>query len=66
MLSFCDLEMLFARHAVRLHQWDDLAKEAGRVTPPLAHFLARSQRCVLKTGEPRAVSASLSLRAQLA
>lgn len=36
-----------ARDAIRLRQWDDLAKVAGLATPPLAHFLARAQRCVL-------------------
>ncbi|HUP09750.1 MAG TPA: HD domain-containing protein [Caldimonas sp.] len=34
-----------ARDAVLLRQWDDLAKQAGLVTPPLAHFLARAARC---------------------
>lgn len=37
-----------AGEAVRLRLWDDLAKEAERPTPPLAHFLARAQRCMLK------------------
>lgn len=36
-----------AADAVRLRLWDDLAKEADRPTPPLAHFLARAQRCML-------------------
>lgn len=31
--------------AVRLRVWDDLAKEAERTTPPLAHYLARARRC---------------------
>ncbi len=34
-----------ARDAVMLRQWDDLAKQAGLVTPPLAHFLGRAERC---------------------
>ncbi len=34
-----------ADDAVRLRQWDDLAKAAGAPTPPLAHFLARARRC---------------------
>jgi phosphonate degradation associated HDIG domain protein len=34
-----------AHDAVRLRQWDDLAKHAGRVTPALAHYLQRAQRC---------------------
>jgi phosphonate degradation associated HDIG domain protein len=29
----------FAVRAVQLRLWDDLAKEAGRPTPPLAHFM---------------------------
>ncbi|MEP7058543.1 MAG: phosphonate degradation HD-domain oxygenase [Caldimonas sp.] len=36
-----------ARDAVLLRQWDDLAKQAGLETPPLAHFLKRAARCVL-------------------
>ncbi len=34
-----------APDAVRLRQWDDLAKDADRLTPSLSHFLQRSQRC---------------------
>lgn len=33
---------------IRLRLWDDLAQEADCPTPPLAHFLARAQRCMLK------------------
>ena len=33
--------------AVRLRQWDDLAKVEGGRTPPLSHFLARAMRCAL-------------------
>ena len=36
-----------AADAVRLRQWDDLAKADGGATPPLAHYLARAQRCAL-------------------
>jgi len=36
-----------ARDAVLVRQWDDLAKQAGLATPPLAHFLARAGRCQL-------------------
>ncbi|MDM0111183.1 HD domain-containing protein [Variovorax sp. J22R133] len=36
-----------ASEAVQLRLWDDLAKEADRETPPLSHFLARAQRCML-------------------
>jgi phosphonate degradation associated HDIG domain protein len=36
-----------AADAVKLRQWDDLAKVEGGLTPPLAHFLARARRCAL-------------------
>jgi phosphonate degradation associated HDIG domain protein len=36
-----------AAEAVRLRLWDDLAKSADAVTPPLAHYLARARRCAL-------------------
>ncbi len=36
-----------AADAVKLRQWDDLAKVEGGATPPLSHFLARAQRCAL-------------------
>jgi phosphonate degradation associated HDIG domain protein len=36
-----------AADAVRLRQWDDLAKAAGAATPPLGHFIARARRCAL-------------------
>jgi len=36
-----------AAEAVQLRLWDDLAKEAGLETPPLAHFIARARRCML-------------------
>jgi len=36
-----------AQEAVRLRIWDDLAKSADAVTPPLSHFLARARRCTL-------------------
>ena len=36
-----------AADAVRLRLWDDSAKTAGAVTPPLSHFLARAARCSL-------------------
>jgi phosphonate degradation associated HDIG domain protein len=34
-----------AAGAVQLRTWDDLAKDAHRVTPPLSHFMARARRC---------------------
>ena len=34
-----------AQDAVRLRQWDDLAKDADKVTPTLTHFMQRVQRC---------------------
>ena len=33
--------------AVRLRQWDDRAKSAGALTPPLTHYLAIAARCCL-------------------
>lgn len=36
-----------AQEAVQLRLYDDLAKTAGKPTPPLAHFLARARRCAL-------------------
>ncbi len=30
----------FAQQAIALRRWDDLAKEAGKQTPPLAYYLA--------------------------
>ena len=36
-----------AAEAVRLRLWDDQAKSATMVTPPLAHFIARARRCAL-------------------
>lgn len=41
-----------ADDAVKLRLWDDLAKDANKVTPPLAHYLARAQRCALATSRP--------------
>jgi phosphonate degradation associated HDIG domain protein len=34
-----------AEGAVRVRIWDDLAKDAERVTPPLSHFMERARRC---------------------
>jgi predicted HD phosphohydrolase len=39
----------FAKDAVRVRLWDDLAKVEGAVTPPLAHFVA-----VLEAAQRRA------------
>ncbi len=36
-----------AADAVQLRLWDDQAKSADALTPPLAHFLARAARCAL-------------------
>ena len=41
-----------AHDAVRLRQWDDLAKQPDWATPSLAHFLARAERCMLKSTLP--------------
>lgn len=32
--------------AVSLRLWDDLAKDADKLTPPLTHFMQRAQRCI--------------------
>lgn len=37
----------YADDALRLRRWDDLAKTAGRATPPLGHYLAVMERVVL-------------------
>lgn len=37
-----------AADAVRVRLWDDLAKDAARVTPSLAHYLERARRCALR------------------
>ena len=36
----------YAKDAMRLRRWDDEAKVAGTVTPPLAHFLEIASRVV--------------------
>jgi phosphonate degradation associated HDIG domain protein len=36
-----------AHDAVRLRQWDDLAKQADLTTPRLAHFLDRAAACAI-------------------
>ncbi len=36
-----------ADEAVRLRLWEDQAKSATMVTPPLAHFIQRARRCAL-------------------
>ena len=36
-----------AAEAVQLRLWDDQAKAAQKATPPLSHYLARAQRCML-------------------
>ncbi|MES2946873.1 MAG: phosphonate degradation HD-domain oxygenase [Pseudomonadota bacterium] len=36
-----------AGDAVRLRLWDDLAKDASKITPPLAHFMKRARLCAL-------------------
>ena len=41
-----------AEGAVKLRLWDDLAKDASRITPPLAHFLARARRGALSPSRP--------------
>jgi phosphonate degradation associated HDIG domain protein len=34
-----------AADAIRVRRWDDAAKEPGRATPPLSHYLAIAARC---------------------
>ena len=46
-----------AHDAVRLRQWDDLAKQADLATPSLAHFLARAARCSAEVAVPAAPAA---------
>ena len=36
----------FAQNAMRVRRWDDAAKVAGEQTPPLAHYLEISSRCL--------------------
>ena len=43
-----------AHDAVRLRQWDDLAKQPDLATPSLAHFLARAARCSVARSESAA------------
>ncbi|ABE46573.1 phosphonate degradation HD-domain oxygenase [Polaromonas sp. JS666] len=46
------IEQPGAVDAAKLRLWDDLAKDASRITPPLTHFLARAQRCALSPSRP--------------
>jgi phosphonate degradation associated HDIG domain protein len=39
-----------AQDAVRLRLWDDLAKDAYMITPPLSHFIQRARRCAKPEG----------------
>lgn len=43
-----------ARDAVQLRLWDDLAKQSGLPTPPLAHFIDRAERCRLPAADTAA------------
>jgi phosphonate degradation associated HDIG domain protein len=36
----------FARDAMRVRRWDDAAKVAGEATPPIAHYLEVTSRCL--------------------
>ena len=38
-----------AQDAVSLRLWDDLAKDADKVTAPLTHFMQRAQRCARRS-----------------
>src|SRR5437773_10996111 len=37
----------FAENAMKVRRWDDRAKVAGEVTPPIAHYLEIASRCAL-------------------
>ena len=37
----------FAQNAMKVRRWDDRAKVAGEVTPPLGHYLDIAARCAL-------------------
>jgi phosphonate degradation associated HDIG domain protein len=39
----------FAENAMRVRRWDDAAKVAGEVTPPLARYLEIAARCAIVT-----------------
>ena len=41
-----------AAEAVALRLWDDLAKESGKSTPPLLHYLTIAKRCLLHRADP--------------
>jgi phosphonate degradation associated HDIG domain protein len=41
------IEQPYARDAVRLREWDDLAKVAGTPTPDFGHFAQRMKSCRL-------------------
>ena len=45
------IEQPGAADAVRVRIWDDLAKQEGLPTPPLAHYLERARRCA-RIGQP--------------
>lgn len=36
-----------AADAIQLRRWDDQAKQASLLTPPLSHFLQRAERCLI-------------------
>lgn len=40
----------YAKDAMRLRRWDDLAKVQGKATPDLAHYLAVVERCATRAG----------------
>lgn len=41
------IQQPFACDAVLLRRWDDLAKTAGKATPPLGHYMRLLGRCAL-------------------
>lgn len=44
-------QLPFAEDAILLRRWDDLAKEVGRETPSLEHFLAIVEKTVVGQGK---------------
>ena len=47
------IEQPYAQDAVRLRRWDDRAKEAGKSTPGIAHYLHILQRCAHESRDPQ-------------
>lgn len=48
-------ELPFAQQAVSLRRWDDAAKQPGKMTPPLAYYLALLREVAAPADAPRLV-----------